>query len=277
MSTVITTTPGHAATNVDVEASPQLWRAYRRRRALDADAARGRVATEVLAAAGIPRGERDRLHRALLRREAERGLSPGRAEREEDDAADAAVEDARPEPEPGSADQIEGDALRAVVELRARIERRAPEAISDPKAGKEQEHDEAELAAAERRLENVTRARVEVARRVESAEQEGERELREQADRQAQALVPAIAARAADVDARAAEWSAAVVAYRDAVEQRAAFVAAATGGDVMATRGARFRPEEVAGALRAATRGHVRLTGLEAGPRDSLLVPEREG
>jgi hypothetical protein len=257
-----------------------LWRAYRDERRMGSKA---REATSH-AFQRFPQftksDTRERLAKEMIAREAEQGLVITDLEREAELLAEAAsVEDVAAEPEPGSADAIERDAIRAIAELRGRIERRAPEAISDAKLAKEQEQDEAELARQERTLANVTRARSEIARRVESAAQEAEREHRENAAAQAQAMEPVVAKLKADVDANAAQWVESVVALRDAQEQHATLVSGATGGDAMAVRSVRFRDGDVAGALRAALHGRIRLDGLGAGSfRETLLVPaKREG
>jgi AraC-like DNA-binding protein len=223
---------------------------------------------------------RERLAREMIAREAEQGLVLTDLEREAELLAEAAsVEGVDVEPEPGSADAIERDAVQTIQQLRARIEQRAPEALTDAKLAAEQEADESELAAQERKLQNVTRARVEIARRTTHAEQEAERERRENAAAQAAEMVPKVAALKAAVDRAAGAWVTAVVELRDAQEQHAAFVSGATGGDAMAVRSVRFRDGDVAGALRASLQGRIRLDGLGTGSfRETLLVPaEREG
>jgi hypothetical protein len=223
---------------------------------------------------------REALAKLMLQCEADHGLTLTPEEHEAELLAEAErAEDTLAEPEPGSADAIERDAIRAIAELRGRIERRAPEAISDAKLAKGQEQDEAELARQERTLQNVTRARTEIARRVECAAQEAEREHRANAAAQAQAMEHVVAKCKGDVDAAAAEWVTRVLALRDAQEQHADYMAGATGGDAMAVRSVRFRDGDVAGALRASLHGRIRLDGLGTGSfRETLLVPaEREG
>jgi AraC-like DNA-binding protein len=221
---------------------------------------------------------RERLAREMIAREAEQGLVLTDLEREAELLAEAAsVEGVDVEPEPGSADAIERDAVQTIQQLRARIEQRAPEALTDAKLAAEQEADESELAAQERKLQNVTRARAEIARRTTHAEQEAERERRENAAAQAAEMVPKVAALKAAVDRAAGAWVTAVVELRDAQEQHAEFVSGATGGDQAAVRSVRFRDGDVAGALRASLHGRIRLDGLGAGSfRETLLVPPSE-
>lgn len=254
-----------------------LWRAYR------AERRRGSKARQACSAAfeevpGYTKSDtRETLAQALLAREAEQGLAISEAEREREILAEAqAVDDA--EPDSGSMEAIERDAVARVQELRAQIERMAPEALKDAKVAAEQRDAESQLADAERALVNVERARRETGRRDVDAAERAERERRESATSEAAKLEPVIAAAKADVDAKAAEWVTAVVNLRDVTEQRAAQVAAAMPNDNMAIRGARFRPDDVLGALRAALRGRIHLgDGLGAGRQDTLLAAEPEG
>jgi hypothetical protein len=259
---------------------PRLWAAYRDERRMGSKAREATSHAFQRYPEFSKSDTREALAKLMLQCEADHGLTLTPEEHEAELLAEAErAEDTLAEPEPGSADAIERDAIRAIAELRGRIERRAPEAISDAKLAKEQEQDEAELARQERTLQNVTRARTEIARRTTHAEQEAERERREQAAALAEAQAPIVLALKRDVDAAAVAWVEAVVALRDAQEQHVAFVSGATGGDAMAVRSVRFRDGDVAGALRASLHGRIRLDGLGTGSfRETLLVPaEREG
>ncbi len=278
MTATATFTEPVAPSAETVTLPPELWRAFRDERRMGSKAREATSHVFQRFPAYTKSDTREKLAQLMIQREADHGLTLTPEEYEAELLADAerAAADAVP-PEPGSHAAIEGEAVRRIAELRARIERRAPEALTDQALAKEQEDDETELVAQERKLENVVRARAEIARRAESAAEQAEREAREQADAQAQEMVPLIATARSDVDRAALAWVTAVEGLQAVTEQRAEYVARATGGDNMAMRGARFRDWDVLSALRAATRGHLRIDELQAGPRDSLLVPAEPG
>lgn len=263
MSSVITPPPAHRAgsvTIVNVEASPELWRSYRRQRLIDE--ARGKAASVVLEAAGIPHGERDPLHRALIRREMETGLRPSRAEVEADEAADAAQLASVPAAEPGSLEAIETDARARVVELEASRGRLALDALTDRDAAQELADVESELTAARAEIERVGLARGEQERRQVEAAEQAERQAAEQADADAAALQPAVREAAEAVDRAADVFAAAVAAYRDVRSEQAALMVAAGHGDGAAGVRA-YRPAAVVDALAVALRARsVNLDGI---------------
>jgi hypothetical protein len=211
---------------------------------------------------------RERMMALLIEREELSGL-----EREAAVLAEAAAVD-NAEPEPGSADAIEADARQRVAELRAQIERMSPESLSDAKVAAEQRDAESQLADAERALVNVERARREVGRRDVDAAERAEAERRATATAEAAKLEPVILKLKGDVDQKAVQWVEGVVALRDAVEARAAQVAAAEPNDVMALNSARFRAGDIASSLRHALRGRIRIGALEAPGRTEPLAPE---
>lgn len=255
------------------EVTPELWRAYRRLRALHKVERPSRAAGLALTECGFTKGDtRERLSRALTEREEKTGLRPTAGEAREDAALEAALAEAE-QPEPDSLQAVRADAARTIAELEQARARLAPEAVAgDHDVLAELASIDGQLAQARSTAQLADLAELETARREREQAEQAEREHRENASREAAKLEPVIAKLGADVDAKAAAWVAAVVALRDATEQRASYVAGAEPGDQMRLRGARFRGDSVVGALRAALRGHVRLDGLEPGRGDSLLA-----
>jgi len=180
-------------------------------------------------------------------------------------------------PEPGSVEAIEADTRQRIAELRTQIEDMAPEALVDGKVAARQKAAEGELAEVEHTLTNLTRAPRVLARRVESAAQEAERERRETAAVLEQAQVPVVASLKADVDKQAVALAASAVALRDAMQGRVECVAVAEPGDQMAINAARFRPEEVESAIRWAFQGTDLGLFRHVPGRNHPLVPEQEG
>jgi hypothetical protein len=235
------------------------------------------VASEVCEAAGIPRGERERLNRGLLRREMQYGLRPSRAEVEADDAADAAAMASVPDAEAGSLEGIERDARQRIAELVSEIEANAPEALTDRKVAAAQVNMETELAEAERTLATVAAARRTNERRDVDAAQQAERAEREQADADARGAQPAIRDAAEAVDVAACAFADAVAAFRDLREAQARSVGVAHGD--MAARLRRYRPAAVAASLQVALRARgVNVEGIDGHGQDAqpLLAGEPE-
>ena len=256
-----------------------LWRAYRQERRTGSKQSVA-VSAAFEAVGRFTKGDtRERLRDALIERETRDGLALTSREIEDEIAAEAAAVGAPVEPEPGSTAAIRADAQQTVTELEAARARLAPEALSDPKVRAELEAIDVRLTQARSTAELVDLAESETARREREATEVAEREAREHASAEAAKLVPVLAKLKGAVDAASSDWVTAVVALRDATEQHVTLVATATGGDVMAMRSARFRDGDMAGALRAATHGRIRLDGLGgAGLRDTPLIPvEREG
>ena len=248
-----------------------MWRSYRDERRMGSS--QREAATHAFAAHPQYRKSDtlDKLREALYDREAQYGLTLTEAELREQLLAEA---EAGEVPEPGSMRAIEADATARVVELRAQVQRLAPEALVDAAVAAEQRDCESELADAERALVNVERARLEQGRRDTHAAEQAEAERRATATAEAAKLEPVIAKAKAEVDTAAREWVERVVVLRDAVEARAAQVAAAEPNDVMALNSAHFREGDIASSLRHALRGRIRIGALEAPGRTEPLAPD---
>lgn len=242
-----------------VEISDELWREYRRLRAVHPRP--GVAAGFALTATGFTKSDtRNRLSRALTEREQARGLAASRAELEADAAAEAAAldENAAAPPEPGSAQAIRADALRMVAELEAARARLSPEALSDPDVRAEIDSIDGQLAQARATAQLVDDAERENARREREAIEVAEREAREQAAEEARGLQPAIRKAAQRVDTAAGVFAESVAAFRELRDQQAAALAR-TG-----VRGRQYRPGLVAGALQVALRARgVAVEGVE--------------
>ncbi len=252
-----------------IQIPAKVWQKYRLHRAEGSDQ---RVCTSMALEGTSGRG-RERLADALIAREAADGLALTPEEIEAEIAAEAEGREAESiAPEPGSAEAIGRDARARAGELREAIERMAPEVLTDPKIAAEQKDAESELAACELVLENLARARGEIARREKSAAQEAEQAAREQADTQAREMQPAIHVAAEAVDAAAGAFADTVVAYRDLKGEQAVQLLAAGYGQE-AGRGRSYRPSAPARALHVALRERgVRVEGIEGRNQDQPLA-----
>jgi len=229
---------------------PALWRAFRDERRMGSK--QREAVSHAFEKAGIQKSDtRERLRPLLLAKESADGLALTSREIEDEIAAEG-VPDVPAEPEPGSTEAIERDARQRVEELRAQIERMAPEALVDATVATEQKAAESELADAEHALTNVTRARGEITRRQESAAEQAQREHRESANAAAAKLEPVIAKQLAAVDRVLA------AALVPEVEKLAELMSArrdhlvSAGLDAFSARGVQFRAEAVESAIRFA-------------------------
>jgi hypothetical protein len=254
--------------------SADLWRAYRRARAAHPERVPSYAAGVALDELGIT-ADRGRLERLLGNREVEEGLRPSRAEGEADDVADAAArEAARAAMVDGSVDAIEIDASKRVDELKVQIERMAVEALTDANVASEQKTALSELAEAELALENVKRARPEMARReAEAAEKEAQK-ARDAAMQQARELQPQIRKAAERVDTAAGVLAECVVGYRDLKEAQTAALAAAGRGQE-AVRQRSYRASRVGTAVDVTLRDRgVKIDGFDGGRHAAPLASE---
>ena len=250
---------------------PALWRAYRQERRMGSKQSVSVTAAFEAVPGFTKQDTRERLRDELIAREVRDGLALTSREIEAEIAAEA--EGVPVEPEPGSTAAIRAGAARTVDELEVSRARLAPEALTDPKVRAELEAIDVRLAQARSTAALVDLAEGETARRERERVEQAEREAREHASAEAAKMEPVVAKLKADVDAAAVAWVGCVSALREGMALHATFVSGATGGDQMAMRSVQFRDGDVLSALRAATRGHVRIDSLGAGPRDSLLAP----
>jgi hypothetical protein len=280
MSTPTFTEPTPSTPEAPSHIPVALWKAYRWQRGRNE---RPRIAASIALDQLHYTSQRSRepLTAMLTERERERGLGSTESEQDEELALESAELEAggavEPEPEPGSAEAVRRGAQRTIAELESKRAGLAPEALTDLDARAQVENIDREIREARLSAELADLAETETARRAREQAEQAAQAGREEADRQAQAMVPKVAALKAAVDSAAGAWVTAVVELRDAQEQHAAFVSGATGGDAMATRSVRFRDGDVAGALRASLHGRIRLDGLGTGSfRETLLVPLSE-
>jgi hypothetical protein len=274
MSTAIAT-PATAAPEVEVSA--ELWRSYRRLRALHKQERPSRAADLALTECGFTKSDsRGRLERLLVEREQSTGLSPTPGERREDEALEAEAAVAEPDPpEPGSLEAVRADAARSVVELEEAKARLAPEAIAgDPDVLAELRLIEGELAHARATSELSHLAEGETARRAREASEAAARAAAEAAEAEAQALQPQIRKAAERLDVQASTFAECAVAFQELKEAQAGAVGRTRRGQE-AVRGRRFRRREVAAALFVALRerglGGV-IEGFEGSNRDTPLA-----
>jgi hypothetical protein len=120
-------------------------------------------------------------------------------------------------------------------------------AVGDPDAIEASKELVSEMRTAKQEKERLDRE----AKAAEEAEQASVLE----AEKAAHKMEPVVAKLKASADQAALAWVQAAVNLRDGQEQQQAFVGRATGGDQMAMRSVRFRPEDCESSLRWALEG----------------------
>ncbi len=262
MST-ITPTP---ETETEQVLPPALWRAFRDERRMGSK--QREAMSHAFEKVGIRKSDtRERLAELLFAKESADGLALTSREIEAEAAPDGPAE-----PEKGSLEAIQADALERLETLSEQRARLAPEALTDAAAKAEMANLEAEIAAAQQALDLVEVARGETGRREREASEAAARAGREQGETAAAKLQPQIAKAAQRVDTAASVFAESVTAYRDLREQQSAAVAR-SGRGAEATRSRRFRPEAAAASLFAACRERgLKLEGFEGSRRDAPLA-----